>query len=376
VSRGAIDGCPRFRPLGRSHYRLSPHVPRAESYRLSEGDIIKMGACSVLVDSVQVAGSRRSVAAREIPRLTDQAESEVLEDESDCGEGDEACGSPLNELDAAGANVADRPDCCYICLGEDESEHSLIPSPCPCKAKIHKDCIKQWVKTKGTRACPICKSRLPVDVATDPPFILFQVIRHMRGLSWSTDREFVVSFAKQVAEEPLASHAVTLGSQLISDIRLPDPSMSKRHAELVYDATTRAFRLRDIGSRAGTYIKMSDPHKLTPLAEHQVKFSRTVLRLVAGRFRDIKTVIHAADTRSATHATTTTTIITPPAIQPVTDVLRPMVVEASSASTLNRFTRRSLPSIPVYLAPLPIVPRQTPLGEIDEDDSAVPATPF
>ncbi len=76
------------------------------------------------------------------------------------------------------------------------------------------------------------------------PFVVLQVVRHMRGLHWQGEREYVLSFSDRPS--------VTIGSGPDCDLCLPDPSLSRTHSRIdfkgdcfqVRGATTRARSLR------------------------------------------------------------------------------------------------------------------------------------
>lgn len=78
-------------------------------------------------------------------------------------------------------------DCmCYICFDDtSEPENLLVSSPCVCGKLVHRLCLQRWIATKGSRLCSICKGKLPIDYTMDPPYVVLQVVRHMRGLHWS-----------------------------------------------------------------------------------------------------------------------------------------------------------------------------------------------
>lgn len=138
---------------------------------------------------------------------------------------------------------------CYICFDETSTEdNALEPSPCTCSKLVHRQCLTRWVATKGSRFCSICKGRLPIDTAVNPPYLVLQVIRHMRGIPWTAEREYIVSFQ---GREP---QSITVGCSTDCDLVIPDPSLSRIHARISYKNST--FYLEDLGSSAGTYIKV------------------------------------------------------------------------------------------------------------------------
>ena len=62
-----------------------------------------------------------------------------------------------------------------------------------------------------------CKGRLPLAFTVDPPYLVATVVRHVRGLHWGGEREYVISFARRPGPCP----AVTLGSGPDADLCQP-----------------------------------------------------------------------------------------------------------------------------------------------------------
>jgi hypothetical protein len=121
----------------------------------------------------------------------------------------------------------DEPNMCYICFEDTSTEgNELVPSPCTCRKSVHRQCLSKWIATKGSRLCSICKTRLPIDFTVAPPFLVLQVVRHMRGLHWQGEREYVISFS--------SATSVVIGSGNECDVTLPDPSLSKNHSRLEF----------------------------------------------------------------------------------------------------------------------------------------------
>jgi hypothetical protein len=142
-----------------------------------------------------------------------------------CVDSGDAAGEPPAATDAAAAAEPDAPP--------GESATALVPSQCACRKLVHRSCLKRWIATRGSRLCSICKAKLPVDFTCDPPYVTLQVVRHMRGLHWAGEREYVANFA------PGSGHSdgVTLGSWHDCALVLPDPSLSRLHARLHFVRT-------------------------------------------------------------------------------------------------------------------------------------------
>lgn len=112
----------------------------------------------------------------------------------------------------------------------------------------------------------------------DPPFLVLQVVRHMRGLHWHGEREYIISFKQR------PTHAVTVGSGGDCDLVLPDPSLSRMHSRLTY--RDNQFVVEDLHSLAGTFLKLAKPFTLTADGTGFVfKMGRTVLTVRVKRKR-------------------------------------------------------------------------------------------
>lgn len=176
------------------------------------------------------------------------------------------------------------------------------------------------MSTTGSRTCSICKARLPVDITAEPPFLVLQVVRHMRGLHWVSDREYVVH-----VDAAAGKWTSTIGSSPADvDVAIPDPSLSHTHARITYvppvdaparqptaqagagtAATPRAsasasgsaagasgrFVVEDCQSSSGTFVRLDEPLVIPRAAEaapgggRAFKMGRTVVSMKVTRKR-------------------------------------------------------------------------------------------
>ncbi len=171
---------------------------------------------------------------------------------------------------------ASAPTACYICFDDSsDAGNELTESPCLCKKQVHRHCLSKWISTKGSRLCSICKFKLPIDCTVEAPFVVLQVVRHMRGLQWNGEREYVISFHDR------ANNYVTLGFGADNDLCLPDPSLSRTHSRIEYKEGH--FYVEDLTSSAGTFLKLTMPHRLPVGATSRFKMGRTMLTLKVER---------------------------------------------------------------------------------------------
>ncbi|CAE7830684.1 unnamed protein product [Symbiodinium sp. KB8] len=138
--------------------------------------------------------------------------------------------------------------------------------------------MSKWIATMGTRVCSICRTKLPIAFAAQAPYIVLQVVRHMRGLHWSGEREYIVSFdggGQAPGWMAGGAESVVVGSGSECHLSLPDPSLSRRHACISYDG--RSFQLEDLSSSAGTFVRLETAVCLLPQSPSTFKIGRTTL---------------------------------------------------------------------------------------------------
>jgi hypothetical protein len=192
------------------------------------------------------------------------------------------------------SSVVEDTEACYICFDPvSEQGRELMPSPCACKKPVHRACLSKWIATKGSRLCSICKGKLPIDFTVDAPFVvlqvcvrlvppkcavvadavgvLHQVVRHMRGLHWAGEREYIISFSQR------SVNYVTIGSGVDCDLSLPDPSLSRNHSRITFRED--AFFVEDMSSSAGTFLKLTGAHSLPVESASIFKLGRTMLTI-------------------------------------------------------------------------------------------------
>ena len=165
---------------------------------------------------------------------------------------------------------------CYICFSDHSAEEDpLIHSPCTCKNLVHRLCLAKWIATKGSRLCSICKAKLPIECTVQAPYMVLQVVRHMRGLHWTGEREYIVSFAQK------PGRSVSVGSGPECDLSLPDPSLSRCHARLMFDENR--FGIEDLMSSAGTFVRVAGQLAMVPEQKREFKVGRTLLTVKVSR---------------------------------------------------------------------------------------------
>jgi hypothetical protein len=269
----------------------------ADALELKPETIIKMGSVSCQVTSVCTRLERSSAFDEYLPYILcsnnavfshtcvhcirRQNDDNATEDGETplcyiCWEGDNS--GPVLELDENGERRAGG-----------ESGNPLIVSPCACSGSskyVHLECLHHWIEryiimfhgitplngtvSTGSGICSVCKSPFPDHFEARPPFIKLRVVRHQRGVTWTSQRHFLVSFA--------GKNRVVIGKRNC-DLVLPDPSVSKVHACIEFDGET--FNVRDCGSSTGTFFRVDGHLALKPDDVTYVKFGHTMLSIAA-----------------------------------------------------------------------------------------------
>ena len=209
-----------FISSGRSYLKLEQ---RDGPYPVLPGSVIKLGACSLEFEHVRVPENYNS--------------------------------TPQPTPDSADKNSALPPSAmaetaCYICLAAGNPTESLLYSHCSCGKPVHASCLFHWVESRKARECCICKGLYPLNWLSrvvEQPLLLMRVVRHVRGLRWGSQREFVVSFREK--------KVVSIGHFRDNEVALPDFSCSNRHAKVTFSPEEGGgFSVEDMGTPIGSYL--------------------------------------------------------------------------------------------------------------------------
>ena len=175
---------------------------------------------------------------------------------------------------------------CRICLAESQSADNPFISPCHCAGTmkhIHLLCLREWLRSQvhvqnsGSSvtyhwkplACELCKQEfppalVPQPVTVDGPHVVLEEVK--RG-GQPTSSYHVVSF--------LADQAAKIGRGHECDVRVPDISVSRFHAQL--RLIHNEVYLEDRQSKFGTLVLCSSPLTLTAGLSVAVQVDRTIL---------------------------------------------------------------------------------------------------
>lgn len=223
---------------------------------LAKDTVMKLGACSLQVGYAVAQGrpTRASFAPpSHVSRLPQVSETCAVRGVVVGGAASGAAADVPSRRRLSRADTA-----CYICFEESEDDpvgNPIVTQPCSCAKRVHRACLSRWISARGSRLCSICKARLPIDFTVEPPYIvlqasraarardggggwagiaptavppLSQVVRHMRGLSWAGEREYIVSFMLR------PGGSIVVGSGAECDLVLPDPSLSRTHSRISF----------------------------------------------------------------------------------------------------------------------------------------------
>jgi len=231
------DGVSHLTCSGRTYYMIGQGMKNSGPHVLLKDHVVKMGACSLQVAEIR----------------THKPED-----------------YQVDRIDPSKYTSEEDVPCCYVCFDSTSTPpNDLIHSPCVCRTAVHRNCLARWISTKGTRMCSICKTKLPIAMTVEPPYAVLQVVRHMRGLHWTGEREYIVSFGGQERRQ------LTIGSGTECDLSLPDPSLSRVHCRMLFE--DGRFLVEDLQSSAGTFIRVMERHSLVTDIPAHFKMGRTLV---------------------------------------------------------------------------------------------------
>lgn len=176
---------------------------------------------------------------------------------------------------------------CRICLSDQEDDQIKNPlvSPCHCKGTmnfVHVKCLKGWIDSKReTRTtdsthsyqwtiirCELCHVPYPRDLHTQNGriFKLFEFEIPKR----TADISFVIFETVYTQKEVKTIHVVTneketdatIGRAFDAGMRVPDISVSRYHANIVFQ--NDHFYIKDNDSKFGTLLLLNRPLVIDP----------------------------------------------------------------------------------------------------------------
>lgn len=261
-------------------------------YILSEGDIIRLGKVELKIKEIK--GPRKSKTQRNLINSRDiflggiGGYSKVSNNNQ----------SPLDIKVLHDDN--DEAFQCRICLNDENFMENPLIAPCKCAGSmglVHLECLQRWLSSKvasretnnslsyswKSLECELCKFKYPdriqikgkvVDLlCIKKPENNFIVLESV-GPGFSDPGNMsktvnVISFQDK--------NNIRLGRGHDSDIRLPDISVSRNHANI--KLTSAGLFLDDISSKFGTLVKIKKPILLTPNSKFSVQCGRTLLEI-------------------------------------------------------------------------------------------------
>lgn len=273
----------------------SLHAPNLQGYRLSAGEIMRLGRISFRIKELVCASETPAADAQ--PRIVHGraiiqgglglsrpkplvAESPIILTIAD-------------EVETKGgekiAEVA-----CKICLMDTFSEENPMITPCTCKGTmryIHLECLQRWLDSKITTRergnsrsyswksleCTLCKTPFPSSVMISGKCCDLVNIPRPEG-------DFLTLEAVQRDRElPQTIHLiplqnknnVRLGRGHDSDVRISDISVSRNHALVRYQQGH--LYLEDNESKFGTLVQVRKPISLDQESAFSIQCGRTVL---------------------------------------------------------------------------------------------------
>lgn len=119
-------------------------------------------------------------------------------------------------------------------------------------------------------------------IVENPTQIVYQKDKPV--LVWQSVVVRVISGPDQGAICPMALHQVIIGSGPDNTLQLSDPTVSRRHLEIVVQ--DRGYLIRDLGSTNGTFYREARIKEVVVGVGAEIRLGTTVLRLESGEKRN------------------------------------------------------------------------------------------
>ena len=365
----------------RTYFQLGQGTRSSGPIPIERNAVIKLGACSLAVSDL--------CTGMETPA---ERSGWLSGGGSGSGSAAGARGRAAIETASRTRPPQDPEDACYICYetgAGDVGDDPLAPSPCACGKVVHRSCLQRWIMTRQSRVCSICRKPLPLDLTVEAPFAVLTVVRHVRGLHWRGQKEYVATFRRLGQAGVGGFRVLTLGAAASCDVCIGDHSVSAIHARLsfsspvpdaaggVTSAARGQFLLEDLQSSAGTYLRVPpNAHFRLPLppkpapdaltsavpALYTFKIGRTLLTLriqfVAGQGRPpVTSALLGVLANNAGGVARAIRARLGGAAAPTTSASAAVARPPTSIAEMNRFAIGPVPTA----APLPIVRRVIPV---------------
>lgn len=261
-------------------------------YALSEGDVIRLGKVELKIKEIK--GPFKSRASKSIIKSKNIYSGGVGGFVKEITESQ----SPMPVKVSDEECVEQCP--CRICLNEDISDENPLITPCSCSGSmglVHLECLQKWLSSKvasresnnsasyswKSLECELCKFKYPDRIQIknrvfdllfmkkpENNYIILESLGPLPSNPNTNSKTInVISFQDK--------KNIRLGRGHDSDIRLPDISVSRNHANIKL-ASSGLF-LDDVSSKFGTLIKIKKPIFLSPGMKFSVQCGRTLLEI-------------------------------------------------------------------------------------------------
>ena len=257
-------------------------------YALSEGDVIRLGKMELKIREIKGPRKSRTTKAvirsknvysgglggtiKERPRISTPLPVAVLEKEEE------------------GAYA------CRICLSEEPTTGNPLITPCICSGSmglVHLECLQRWLSSKistrdqnnstsyswKTLECELCKFQYPDKIQVENNvydllsvkkpennFIVLELVNQGSNVNKIIN---VISFQDK--------KNIRLGRGHDSDIRLPDISVSRNHANI--KLTHAGLFLDDVSSKFGTLVRVKRPIIMDTGTKLSLQTGRTLVEI-------------------------------------------------------------------------------------------------
>ena len=242
--------------------------PRSNTYRLTEGDIVKIGRINFLIRSIKFTKDENISHSSKIL-------IEVIKKNKNSPTKSRFSGTnPLKKSKSFDEKRENKT--CRICYCEDETIENPLIQPCACSGSmkyIHLNCLKHWLKNSSYNLiqsnesfcvysfkqphCELCQTKYSdyirhkgklyeiLDLHTNVPFHSYMILESLTLDKHDNKFFYIVSLDKP---------KIKIGRAHESDLILSDLSVSRHHCSLSIDNKSRRVFLHDDNSRCGTLL--------------------------------------------------------------------------------------------------------------------------
>jgi RING-variant domain/FHA domain len=233
-------------------------------YFLSQGDVIRLGKIILKVKEI------KGIKFQDLAKQTTIHSKKINFGGLGGGNYNKTKVEKKNPLDICDQIETKETVCCRFCLGDDLETKNPLIKPCLCSGTmgtVHLQCLQKWLNGKISRTiegkiktyswrqleCELCKGYYPSKILVEDTF--FDLISIEKP-----DSNYIVFETESEGLKNLIIFSfegkknIRLGRGYETDLRLPDISVSRNHANI--KIKSNGLYLEDLNSKFGTLVKL------------------------------------------------------------------------------------------------------------------------